>query len=180
AFRFGLNVGFNEDKQDGVEGQAILDPPYYPTPTMNESDIDGHQEAHTYAVFVHLIHEFPVRDRVAIFGEIGPAFRYSRSKYLSEYVYGYSSPVFVWSDERRIERTAAMDLALGFEWFVSKRISLGARYGAFAGYKWGGLNYDRGSNRVDGTGYQREYDNRDTKGVVSGTSRATVTLAAYF
>ncbi|HEU4725621.1 MAG TPA: hypothetical protein VFU59_10050, partial [Candidatus Eisenbacteria bacterium] len=44
AFRFGLNIGFNEDRQDGSDLQQIYNPPSFPYPTSTEVNLDRHTE----------------------------------------------------------------------------------------------------------------------------------------
>lgn len=180
ALRLGVNVGFIEEERDGRADQVIYDPPYYPTPTGGGGSVDRHIELHSYAAFLHLVREWPVRDRVAMFGEIGPAFRYTESHYYSEYIYGITDPARDSYDEVYLKRSAALDVGLGFEWFFSKRVSLGARYGAFVAYQWGAVNFERRSVQLNGPSYSEGRERSDTKGFEARTNRATITLAAYF
>ena len=167
ALRFGLNVGFSEEEDDGMAEQYLYEPPYYPIPQGSEGSVVRHRESHLYAPFIHFVREWPVRDRVAIFGEFGPSFRYLESKYHSESIYGFTTQSRSTLDEVRVERLAALDFALGFEWFFSKRISLGARYGAYFAYRWGSDAVERLSVQVGGPSYLRESDQSDLKGSTS-------------
>jgi hypothetical protein len=179
AVRFGANIGFSEDKREGIREEATYDPPYDPAPVSSVGSVDQHSESHNYVVFAHVVSERSVRDHVALFGEFGPSFRYTESHYQSESLFGFPSPFRSTSDDHALERAVGVDFNFGFEWFFSKRLSLGARYGGFAAYGWGATNSRGEFVYLDGSGYRYVEERLDTKGVDVGTSRATITFAAY-
>lgn len=180
ALRFGVNAGFNEDESDGTQGHASFYPPYDPFPEVVEGTVSRHSESHAYSAFLHYIRECPVRDHVAIFGELGPSLRFAQSDSHSEYISGYSTPSLGTYDDHSVTRSVALDVNLGFEWFFTNRLSFGARYGAFVAYQWGSRSSGGSDVALDGTRFSRTEENLDTKGADAGTNRATVTLAAYF
>lgn len=180
ALRLGVNFGFSEDERDGSQGSYVYDPINYPVPLDGVGTVTRHSESHTYAPFLHLIREWPVRDQVAMFGELGPSFRYSESNNHDEAIFGYSSPSRYTSEYEQVERAVAVDVALGFEWFFASRLSLGARYGGFCSYSWGSRSSTNMTMDLNGPAFSRSIEYLKTKGVEFGTNRATITLAAYF
>jgi len=177
ALRLGASIGFSETEEDGVREAEQFDP--YLGFDSFAASIDGHSESHDYSLFLHLVRERTVRDRVALFLEVGPSVRYSESLYHREWIYLYS-PSRSTSDTRDVSRAAALDLNLGFEWFFVRRLSLGARYGAFADYSWGSRVESEMNEEIGGPGYIVQHTRTRPKRVDVSTNRATVTLAAYF
>jgi hypothetical protein len=180
ALRLGVNASFRESKGDGTGEDVRFDPPYYPVTTAQTTTTSQHDEVHTYIAFLHVVREWPVRDRVALFVESGPSFRFLETTQNRDDFYTGTPAYHSTYDTDFVQRAIAVDLNLGFEWLFSKRLSLGARYGAFADYSWGSQVSIYLEDASDGSYYRLERERTKPKGVDVNTKRATVTLAAYF
>ncbi len=183
ALRFGVSVGFNESKDEGetsYERYNIYDNPSF---RSNRGTTERHGENHAYALFLHLQRYHSVKDAMSIFWELGPSLRYNESDYTTEYIYPFQAygPVEINRDSYSVVlRSAALDLSLGFEWFFKRRLSLGARVGAWGGYSWGAVSSSYETYTMDNSYYRVSQDRIDRKNVTFQTSPATVMFSAYF
>ncbi|MEK7347656.1 MAG: hypothetical protein AABZ94_02170 [Candidatus Eisenbacteria bacterium] len=183
ALRFGASIAFNESED---KGEASYERYYYysnPTFSSKRGTTERHSENHGYTLFLHLQRYHSVRDAMSIFWELGPSLRYNESDYSSEYIYPFDffAPGEINRDSRSlVARSAALDLGLGFEWFFNRRLSLGARGGAWWGYSWGTESSSYETYTTDNSYYRVGRDRNDLKRVTFQTSPATVTFSAYF
>lgn len=183
ALRLGASVGFNESKGDGeksFERYSIYSNPNFRT---NQGTTEDHGESHSYALFLHLQRHHSVREALSIFWEMGPSLRYSELDISNEYIFPYLiyGPGENYRDSRSyVRRSVSVDLNLGFEWFFNRRLSLGARVGAWGGYGWGTETSNSETFTTDNSYYAISHDRRETADVSIQTSPATVTLSAYF
>jgi len=184
ALRFGVSAAFNESKDEGERSYERYSIYSYPAFRSNQGTIERHDEYHAYALFLHLQRTQPVREAISIFWELGPSVRYVGRENVDDYIYPfdiYSNPAETYHDERSyVRRSVALDLHVGFEWFFNRRLSLGARVGAWGGYSWGTESSATETFTSDNSSYRLRRTRSDLKGASVQTSPATVTLSAYF
>jgi len=178
AYLAGLSVGFAESETDGTRRFDSFGAGYYPDPYSEAGPVDAHGETHEYRLFLHAMRYRPVRERLSVFVDAGPSVRYYEYKSSYERSYPYSGQGYR-SNTTETRRGVGLDGNIGFEWFFSKRLALGARYGAFAQYEWGRRTASDENFASDGAWYQRSAERGDVKRVQVGTSRATVLFTAY-
>jgi hypothetical protein len=179
AWRIGARFGFTEDRGEGEVSRTVFQTGYLPDDASE--DTDRHTQSQEYALFLHWMKFHPVQDRLSSFAELGPSFRYGESESYGEYVSpGTPSSYFDTYDYSAVLRTVALDANLGFEWFFSKRLSLGARFGALAAYRWGMSSESVIHLRTDGSYFYRRVARADSNGAEFRTSRALISFAAYF
>lgn len=179
AIRFGVAAGFVDEEGDGRRAE-IHEPPIGGGLIFASVPTERHLESHNYAAFVHLVRERKVSGEIGTFLEAGPSFQYQELNQASLWAYGLPSTAYSYQQDAWIQRSVALDAKLGFEWFFSKRLSLGARYGLTAAYTWGakGSTYD--NYDVAGTFRNFSSDQIETHGTRVNTLRATLALATYF
>ena len=184
ALRLGVSAGFDETKSDEERSYERYATYYVPTYVSDSATGEGHDENHAYALLLHFVRYHPVRDAVTMFWEIGPSLRYAESQSHDEFVYPGLSPTDPSEtnsyDRSAVRREASLDLALGFEWFFNRRLSLGGRIGAFAAYGWGSEARVYGATVDDGSYWAREVLRSDPEGVSVHTEPAAIHLSAYF
>lgn len=185
ALRFGASVGFYEAKAEGESSYERFSVTSNPNFRSNQGDAESIDENHTYALFLHLQRYHPVVDDLSIFWEVGPSLRYNEWKRSSDRIYPYYSSLGPTTETTRdtravVLRSAALDLSVGFEWFLKRRLSLGARTGVWAGYSWGTESDSYESTTSDNSYYSVGRERSNLERVSLQTSPATVTLSAYF
>lgn len=184
ALRFGASIGFNESKEEGEVAHERFSVASNPNFRISQGPRESIDENHGYALFLHLQRYHPVVDDLSIFWEVGPSLRYYESKSSSErqYLYYYAAgPTEIYRTNRAvILRTAALDWSIGFEFFLKRRLSLGARAGVWAGYSWGAEYESYESFTSDNSDYSVDHAWSDLDRVSVQTGPATVTLSAYF
>ncbi len=181
AWRFGASFDFRESKADGATTRYAY--PYYTgqSDTLDASgSLEGHDEFHSYALFLHFVRAHPVAGNLVVTVEAGPSLRYTESDGSDQNLYPYNpAPVISRYSSVSVTRGAALDADVGVQWLFSRRLALGARLGAFGVYRWGERSNSHESYPIDGSGYYKDTDRADTKGVEISTSRATLFLTAF-
>lgn len=180
AFRVGVGARFdNAENNKTIEDRRIsIYPPSYAL-TGSGDDV---RESHGYQAFLYWVRHYAPLERVSMYWEMGPAFRYSQFRYTDSNFYpAYYGPAEEDIYSRSgVERGVTLDVNAGFEWFFTKRLSLGARYGASGGYSWGAEDSESEAFALDGSYYRLDRSFGKTHEVSAQTNGATVVMAAYF
>lgn len=177
GLRFGASIGYSEEEYEGDRVDFVVNPSY-PGGIGGRYPDEGGREAHDYAIFAHLRRHHPVRERVSIYWEVGPSFRYQEYDSWSEDVWFYG-PEFASYREMATRRGVYLDARIGFEWNFSGRLALGASYGAYGGYQWGKGSYSRAYRTDDGLYSSSSQDFREMRRADFSTSRVSVSFTAY-
>ena len=184
ALRFGVGVGFDESRADEDDSYERFSIYSFPNAHSAAGNGESHDEYQSYAVFLHFLRYHPVRAAVVIFWELGPSFHYAESSSHEETLYPslYTPDPSEWytADRQSVRRLVALDLNLGFEWFFNRRLSLGARTGAWGGYGWGTDTIRRESVTSDNSYYYLEHQRSEKEAASLHVSPATVLFSAYF
>jgi len=179
AWRLGMAVTFSETEFDGESSQYRYSVYYNPLISNEQGSTDSHNEDHVYRLFLHAVRHYPVREQVAVFLEVGPSLRYDEVRRSQQSLYPYGLGETYAAQYAETRRGATLDANVGFEWFFSKRLSLGGRYGAYAGYQWGTRSSGLEIVRTDGSYYSRSTERGRVRRVDVSTTRATILLTAY-
>ncbi|MEK7317261.1 MAG: hypothetical protein AAB011_13860 [Candidatus Eisenbacteria bacterium] len=184
ALRFGASISFYESKSEGESSIERFSVTSNPNLRSTQGARESIEESHGYSLFLHYQRYHPVVDDLSIFWEVGPSLRYSEYESSDDRLYPYYDPTGPTETFRHsrsvVLRTAALDWSIGFELFLKRRLSLGARAGVWAGYSWG-AEYDSDEFFTSDNSYYSAYRNwSDLNRVSVQTGPATVTLSAYF
>ncbi len=172
AFRWSIGFDVGESKEEGTGEDSGGTGP------VDRGSVDRHREESGVTTGVQWMRYQPVDGRLSVFAALGPGFRYTRSSYreLMDRTNRYSL-----YESIRLTRSVGLYGTLGFEWFFSRRLSLGAGVGASGEYVWGRSGFTE--RYVDFVSpfynsiYQRNFRVEEARFRSSGSS---LMLTAYF
>lgn len=176
ALRSGFLVAINHSDAEGIRNIDTAFP--YDT-TLATANVQNYSDRRDVSLFLHFVRFLGVGDRFGMFLEAGPTARWISEEY--GYVDAY--PAVPGTYRRAAERDSwnyGLDMAAGFEWFFTRRLSLAGRYGISAlltdtdqtdAYEF----YDPN----DGY-YDRRLDVTHADGSNVQTTPAVISLTAYF
>ncbi|HSQ60597.1 MAG TPA: hypothetical protein VLT84_09225 [Acidobacteriota bacterium] len=175
GLRFGVTFGFSDQDRDGERITNRVDPTI-PGGAMTRQPVRSASESHAYGAFVHWARHYPVREGLSIHWSLGPTFRYVENGYIEDYSSVYS---YTYLRDNVTQRGVFVDARVGFEWFFTRRLSLGARWGAYGGYQWGSSSSFSQYQTADGlySDSIQRFQSLDRTDIYA--TRATVSFSAY-
>jgi hypothetical protein len=176
AIRAGVSFYFHEAAEDIVYESIEPGGSLGDTLVLSRGSNNDY-ETHEYSLFLHIMRHVKPSERVSMFIECGPSFRYGSSVRTTDSGF---PPAQDRSGSFSIDRVVALDANLGFEWFFTRRLALGARLGAWGGYSWGVRNVSYESGQAGDPFHRLDRSRTDSQGVHLQSSRATVSFSAYF
>lgn len=175
GLRVGVTFGFSDQDRDGERIMNRVDPTT-PGGFMTRGPIRSASEFHAYGAFVHWARHYPIREGLSIHWSLGPTFRYVENGYVEDYS---SVSSYAYIADNVTQRGVFVDARVGFEWFFTRRLSLGARWGAYGGYQWGSSSSVLHFQSTDGlySDSSQRFQSLDRTDIYA--TRATVSFSAY-
>lgn len=176
AIRLGTLVGITHSDTDGT---SKVDRAFPYDTVLTTAKVEDDYDRRDVTLFLHWLRFLGVSDRFGMFLEVGPTVRWASEEYAR--VDAFPSPMGTYSHTGDSDSWSyGLEMAAGFEWFFARRLGLSGRYGVSALL----VDKDRTDafdfyNPNDGA-WDRRLDVTHSKGSVTQTTPAVISLTAYF
>ncbi len=173
--RSALRLGFLTQistSDEAANSRTVVD-----TLVVPRGNLDADNDSQTYNLFAHFVRYASAGSRLNLFGFAGPTVRRNWNRTLTRIRNGSNPDYTIWANETR-SRGVGADLGAGFEYFFTRRFSLGARYGLV--YLYQDSKTHRSIEDFGGGSTLRQTDDSRSHGFIIQSTPTVVMLSAYF